>query len=78
MWGLSLAFANGCLVLGQDHGLSKGAHWAGAFLGLGLLCTAAKLLAPEAPSPWFDRLSTAWLLPMLALVFAAGHAAGLL
>ena len=78
LWGLSLAFANGCLVLSQNHSLAHGTLWAGAFVGLGLLCTAAKLLAPEAPSPWFDRLSTAWLLPMLALVFATGHAAALL
>jgi len=78
LWGMTLAFANGCLALSRDHGLTNGPHWAGALLGLGLLGTAAKLLAPEPPSPWNERLSTAWLMLMLALVFAAGHAAGLL
>lgn len=75
LWGMTLAFANGCLALSRNHGQANGTYWAGALVGLGLLGTAAKLLAPEA---WYNRLSTAWLLPMLALMFAAGHAAGLL
>ena len=78
LWGMTLAFANGCLALGRDHGLANGPHWAGALVGLGLLGTAAKLLAPVAPNPGYDRLSTAWLMLMLASVFAAGRAAGLL
>ncbi len=78
LWGMTLAFANGCLALGRDHGLANGLRWAGAFVVIGLLGTAAKLLAPEPPSPLGDRLSTAWLVLMLASVFAAGRAAGLL